>query len=149
MTDPVVKTVEVPCSAARAFDVFVRNTAKWWPLDRHSVSAGAGKAARDITIDPHVGGAIRETTHEGNISEWGRVLEFAEGKAFAMTWHPGNPASLATHLRLEFIQLAPDRTRVVLTHSGWEVLAGDADERRNGYNSGWNGVLDVFEKAAA
>ena len=65
MTDPVIKTIDVPCSPARAFDVFVRNTARWWPLDRHSVSAGQGQTARDITIEPRVGGAIYETTHDG------------------------------------------------------------------------------------
>ena len=142
MTDPVIKTIDVPCSPARAFDVFVRNTARWWPLDRHSVSAGQGQTARDITIEPRVGGAIYETTHDGARSDWG-----AEGSHFAMTWHPGNPVAQATRLDIRFTELSADRTRVELTHSGWEVLGDDAETRRDGYNNGWNGVLDAYQAA--
>ena len=32
MLDPIVKTIEVPCSQKEAFSVFVENMGSWWPF---------------------------------------------------------------------------------------------------------------------
>ncbi len=142
MPDPVVKTVDVNCSAAEAFDVFVNRTAKWWPLEKHAVSAGSGNAALAVTIEPRVGGAVYETMHNGERAEWGTVLEFTPGEKLAMTWHPGSNGDNPTRVDVEFEALDDARTKVTLTHSGWEVWADKADTMRDNYNGGW--VL-VFE----
>ena len=53
MPQPVIKTIEVPCSQDRAFDIFARDLGTWWPRDRHSVSAmkheTAAKAVGHVT----------------------------------------------------------------------------------------------------
>jgi hypothetical protein len=36
---------------------------------------------------------------------------------------------------------APEGTRVVLTHSGWEKLSANAQQARDSYNQGWEGVF--------
>jgi hypothetical protein len=36
---------------------------------------------------------------------------------------------------------APEGTRVVLTHSGWEKLGAKAQKARDGYNQGWETVF--------
>lgn len=144
MTDPIVKTIEVPCSAARAFEVFVHKIAAWWPLDRHSVSAGAGQAARSVTIEPHVGGAVYEVMADGARAEWGRVLVFDDGVGLRMTWHPGNPVDKATQLDLRFVEQAPDRTLVTLTHSGWTVWGDEARDKHQNYTHGWDVVLSPY-----
>ncbi|GAB4259571.1 MAG: hypothetical protein Kow0013_02370 [Pararhodobacter sp.] len=141
MTEPIIKTIDVPCSAQRAFDTFVHRISDWWPLDGHAVSAATGKAALGVTIEPRVGGRVYETMHDGQQTDWGKVLTYAEGEAFSMTWHPGNNADNATHVAVRFEALDHSRTRVTLTHSGWEIWATEADAKRDSYNSGWDFVL--------
>ena len=40
MIDPIEKTLVVPLTPDRAFDLFTNRMASWWPLDKHSLSAG-------------------------------------------------------------------------------------------------------------
>lgn len=141
MTDAIVKTLQVPCAPERAFDIFVNRIASWWPLDGHAASAAAGKAALAVTIEPHVGGAVFETMHDGSRTDWGEVLEFEEGRKLAMTWHPGNNADNPTRVDVVFEAASEGQTRVTLTHSGWEIWGDSAADRRENYDSGWDFVL--------
>jgi uncharacterized protein YndB with AHSA1/START domain len=148
MTDPIIKTIDVPCAPQRAFDVFVRKITDWWPLDGHAASAAAGKAALGVTIETHVGGRVYETMHDGQQTDWGQALTFEEGRAFSMTWHPGNNADFPTHVALSFEDIGGGRTRVTLTHSGWEIWAGEAAAKRENYDNGWDFVLGQRYAAA-
>ncbi len=141
MTDPIVKTIIVDCDAATAFEVFVTRIAGWWPLDGHTASAADGKAAQAVTIEPRVGGAFYETTHDGGRNEWGEVLEYDPGRRIATTWHPGNNKDAPTHLAVDFEDHGANETRVTLTHSGWEIWGEKADEMRENYDKGWNFVF--------
>ena len=146
MTDPVVKQIKVPCSAADAYDVFVNRTASWWPLDKHSASAGQGQTARNLTIEPRVGGAVYETMFDGSHDAWGKVLECQPGRRFVMTWHPGNNKDAPTEVSVDFVDLPEGGARVTLTHSGWEAFGNRAEDMRKGYNDGW---VRVFEERFA
>ncbi|KPA20081.1 hypothetical protein shim_35790 [Shimia sp. SK013] len=141
MTDPIVKTVVVKCGAAKAFDVFARETSRWWPLDNHSVSAGSGKAALAITIEPDVGGAVYETMHDGTRTDWGRVLEYVPGDRLTITWHPGSGADTSTRVSVVFEDQGAGECRVTLTHSGWESWKDKAEDMRGNYNKGWDIVF--------
>lgn len=143
MTDPIVKTIEVACSANEAFDIFVHNTTAWWPLGGHSVSAGSGAVAQALTIEPRIGGAVYETMHNGQRSEWGKVLSFDAGRGFSMTWHPGASADQSTEVSVTFDDVPEGRCRVQLTHSNWENLGAKAEDMRGSYNGGW---VRVFEE---
>lgn len=143
MLEPIVKTIDVACAPDHAFMVFVARIAKWWPLDGHAVSAAHGKAALDVTIEPHVGGAIYETMFDGARSDWGKVLVFEPGAQLSMTWHPGNNADNPTRVDVVFEARGADITRVTLTHSGWEVWADAAAARRDSYDGGWDRVFGV------
>ena len=150
MTEPIIKTIEVPCSAARAFDIFVTRIAKWWPLDGHAASAAAGKAALAVTVEPRVGGHIYETMYDGTRTDWGEILEFVPDQRLAMTWHPGNNAEKPTRVEIAFEPVSEAVTRVVLTHSGWEVWGEDAADKRENYDTGWDFVLgERYASAAA
>ncbi|SEW28833.1 Activator of Hsp90 ATPase homolog 1-like protein [Aliiroseovarius sediminilitoris] len=148
MTDPIVKKVNVACDPDRAFDVFVNRTTSWWPLGGHAVSAGQGKAALAVTIEPRVGGAVYETMFDGARTDWGKVLVFEAGRKLSMTWHPGNNADAPTRVDVEFEGLGDGTTRVTLTHSGWEVWGEDADTRRGSYDGGWDNVFGICYAAA-
>lgn len=141
MSDPIVKTVVVPCDAARAFDVFTNRMSKWWPLDGHAASAAVGKAALAVTIEPRVGGAVYETMWDGGRDTWGEVLEFEPGRKLAMTWHPGNNKDNPTRVSVDFEEIGEAQTRVTLTHSGWEVWGDAAADMRGNYDGGWDFVF--------
>lgn len=140
MTDPIVKRLDLACTPAHAFDVFVNRTARWWPLGSHAVTASEGKPALAVTIEPRVGGAVYETAQDGSRHPWGEVLAFETGREIAFTWHPGGSADQATRVSVAF-EDHDGGTRVTLTHSGWEVWAGEATERRGNYDSGWDMVF--------
>lgn len=70
MTDPIVKTLDLPCAAARAFDIFMRDTTPWWP-GSDSVSAGAGAVPQAVIIEAKQGGVVFEILHDGRRTDWG------------------------------------------------------------------------------
>lgn len=141
MTDPIIKTIVVNGAPDHAFDVFVNRIAKWWPLDGHAVSAAKGQAALAVVIEPRVGGAIYEAMFDGTREDWGEVLVFEEGRRLAFSWHPGTNRGRPTRVEVAFEAQSAAQTKVTLTHSGWEVWAGDAPDKRSGYDSGWEYVL--------
>ena len=147
MTDPIIKTVTVNCSAEHAFNVFTNRIGAWWPLATHAVSAADGKAALDATIEPRLGGAICETKHDGSRSDWGTVLIYEPFTAFAMSWHPGTNPDKPTRVDVEFDEL-DDQTVVTLTHSGWEVWGDEAAAKVVGYTQGWGTILGELYAAA-
>ncbi len=148
MTDSIIKTLDVSCDAAQAFDIFVNRIAAWWPLDGHAVSAAAGKVAVAVTIEPKVGGAVFETMYDGTRTDWGEILEFEPGRKLAMTWHPGNNADNPTRVDVVFDDLLDGGSRVTLTHSGWEVWGDQAADKRGNYDKGWDFVLGERYAAA-
>lgn len=149
MTDPIVKSVQVKCSAEHAFNVWVSRIADWWPLDTHAVSLADGKSAQSVEIEPFVGGGIIETKHDGSQTRWGTVQEFVPAKRFAMTWHPGYGADKQTLVEVSFTATATGAT-VTLTHSGWQVWGDDARNRITGYVEGWAHILgDLYAPICA
>ena len=145
-TDPIQKTIRVPLPPEAAFDLFTTKIGTWWPVDSHSVSAGLGAPSQSLTLEARLGGELVEIASDGSRHVWGEVLEWSPGQALRLTWHPGKMADQQTEVRVTFAAEG-DGCAVVLTHSGWEAL-GDGATPRNGYNSGWNGVLEQFVAAA-
>ncbi len=147
MLPPVVKTITVPCPPERAFDLFTRDIAKWWPLDKNSVSAMSGHVARDILLDPQLGGEIHEIDHQGNQLLWGSFAAFSRPERLVINWHINRPANEATIVEVLFTK-SGENTEVTLSHSGWETLGDQAETTRNGYNAGWVYVFtDCFQAA--
>ena len=140
MTDPIVKTVTVTVSPDKAFARFTNEIMRWWPVGKHSVSAGQGKAAQNVVIEPREGGDVYEITHSGERAEWGVITKWNPPQGFTMTWHPGNGPEKATELSVGF-EATQGGTVVTLTHSGWAILADRATEVRGHYSSGWDFVL--------
>lgn len=144
MSKPIVKSVCVPVPPAAAFERFTAEIMSWWPIAKHSVSAGQGKMPQDIVFETRLGGAVYEILPDGSRSDWGEITRWQEGQGFAMTWHPGKGPEGATRLELQF-ESEGNGARVTLTHSGWEALAEQAETARSHYSSGWDHVLgDCF-----
>ena len=130
------KTVELDAPLARAFEVWTGHVGRWWPLARHSIG---GPDTTSCSIEPHVGGRVYETTRSGEEHVWGTVTVWEPPRRVAHSWHPQVELSLRTMVLVMFTPLAPTRTRLSLTHSGWQP---GQEERRSRYHEGWDSVLE-------
>ncbi len=144
MLDPIVKTIEVPCSQERAFRVFVSEMGSWWPLDKRSMSMKSGKPAKSLRIEPKLGGKIVEIGHDDTEHLWGTIKSYDPHDSISMDFHMGMPAESASLVEVRFTALGNERTRVELTQSNWEAFGEMAGMLRGGYASGW---VIIFEQA--
>ena len=85
MPDPVIKTIEVPCSQANAFSIFIDKVGSWWPRDKNSVSAMQGEVAKKVEIEAKTGGSIHEIGHDDTRHEWGSSPPTA--RQISWYWH--------------------------------------------------------------
>ena len=77
---PVVKTVSVRAAPAQAFDYFVRDLARWWPLAQFHT----GPDPVDCAIEPRAGGRVFERAADGRETLWGTVLAYEPPQAAAL-----------------------------------------------------------------
>lgn len=138
------KVVTVPLSQNAAFKLFTEGMGTWWPALTHSV---AQSTATTAGMDARIGGEIYEQTDAGRVT-WGTISAWDAPDGFASTWHPGYGSELATQLTVRFIAEGPSTTRVELEHRGWEVHGEDAEERYQGYTTGWDPVLARYVERA-
>lgn len=147
MTDepaPLIHTLVVPLAPAQAFDLFVHQLARWWPLRSHSCG---GDDAVDVEFEPRVGGAVTERTRQGARHPWGTLTAWDPPAHFAMSWHPGQPVAQATRVSVRFVADAAG-CRVELCHDGWAARGPDAPVQRGNYDQGWALVLGQFRQMA-
>jgi len=142
--EPIVKTIEVPCSQEKAFKVFVNEMGTWWPLDKRSMSMKSGKPAKSLRIEPKQGGKIVEIGHDDTEHLWGTIKSYDPYDSIALDFHMGLPAENASLVEVRFTALQQERTRVELTQSNWEAFGDMAEMMRRGYGSGW---VIIFEQA--
>jgi hypothetical protein len=138
---PVVKTLDVRCSAETAFRKYVHEAAQWWPLDTHALSPENNTKAIELIVEPHVGGRVYEVAADGRQFDWGEVLAYESGRRFAMTWQLGQPRAQSGDVDVRFEPLTETTCRVTLTHSGWERMGEAGAQMRNGYDNGWQSVF--------
>ena len=109
MLDPIIKTIEVPCSQEEAFDVFVNEMDTWWPLGKFSVSAMGGAPAKAIRVEAKPGGTIVEIGPSGTEYLWGTVRSYDPHDFFSMDFHfapPGDKVDARTIVEVRFTTLA-------------------------------------------
>ncbi len=143
MIEPLEVSVVVQCDAAHAFAVFTASTSLWWPVS-HSVSHQPGLA---VTFEPRTGGRLFERAPDGTEFDWGEITLWDPPQRLAYLWHLGADRSLATQVRIEFVSLTADSTRVEIMHSGWDGLGDLGPARRDRNQRGWGGLLPHFVAA--
>ncbi|MEO0425254.1 MAG: SRPBCC domain-containing protein [Pseudomonadota bacterium] len=139
----VEKTITVPVSAARAFELFTSHVGRWWPLETHSVSAQMAQApAASCAFDAHEGGEFFEIDGNGERHVWGVVECWRPGERLTFSWYPGLTPASATRVDIRFEAVSAGETRILLRHDGWEQRGDQASQVRDQYHSGWDPVLE-------
>ncbi|MEL6522695.1 MAG: SRPBCC domain-containing protein [Pseudomonadota bacterium] len=143
---PLQKSVTVPLPRDKAFTLFTNGMGKWWPGESHSLSARDGQTPQKLEVEPHVGGRIWETTHDGRRLPWARITEWEPGQRFGFDWHVGQDEEDATQVLVVFSH-SDLGTRVDLTHGGFDRTPAGTEASAS-YDSGWDLVLNgCFGKA--
>ena len=143
--DPVRKSLRVACTPERAFELFTAKIGTWWPTHSHSIG---GEQVVGVVFEGRLGGRIFERHSDGGEGEWGQVLEWDAPHRFVMSWYPGHDPDESTELEVRF-EPDGDGARVELEHRGWERRGQRAREMREGYDNGWNSVLEGFVTVVA
>ena len=145
---PIQRSTVVAAERGRAFDVFVRRLADWWPLTPFSVG---GDRVRTVVVEEGVGGKVTEVWDDGTERVWGDVLEWDEPASFVMTW---NVTGTPTVVALRFAQVSDAVTKVDLEHRGWDKLteaelgedcAIPGGYRGGAFHQGWAEILGRFQ----
>lgn len=147
MLDPIIKTIEVPCSQEKAFTVFIKELDSWWPVEKFSTSAMRGETVKSIRVDARAGGTIVEIGPGGKEQLWGTIKSYDPHDFISMDFHLPHPSEEKISFSLvevRFTSLEEEKTRVVLTQSNWEAFGDMAEMMRGGYGGGW---AVIFEKA--
>jgi len=141
---PVRKSVVVDAPVEHAFRVFTERTSEWWPLKTHSVHE---ELVEQAVFEPRLGGAVFEVWRDGR-EEWGTITVWDPPHRLVYTWHPGHTVEEATEVEVCFTQ-QEGSTLVELEHRGWEARGVRAGEIREGYDSGWARILQLYAEAAS
>ena len=148
MFESVIKTIEVSCGQEKAFQVFVNEMPRWWPLEKCSVSMMDGQLPKSLAIETRQGGGIVETGHDDAAHHWGKVVACNPHDYFSMDFYMGlSPGKSVALVELRFTSLEAERSRIELTHSNWEAYGDMAEMMHNSYAQGWNIVLGAYQAA--
>jgi len=130
------KTVVVPASVERSWEVFTERIGEWWPFASHSLG---GSKTETAFVTPEL---IYERWQDGTERTWGHVLAWEPPHRLVFTWEVGEDSG--NEIEVRFLREG-DGTRVELEHRGWEEGTADA---WSSYDAGWAGVLGCYEAAA-
>ena len=148
--EPIRRSVTVRTSVERAFGLFTQDIGTWWPLETHSRAADLdvqGVKVERVEFQTRTGGQVLEHMSDGDVLPWGEILAWEPPSRFVMAWKPNSTPKPPTELEVRFTAV-DGGTLVEVEHRGWERLGEIATEARQGYASGWPGVLARFERAA-
>jgi uncharacterized protein YndB with AHSA1/START domain len=148
---PVRTEIVVEAPVERAFDVFTRGIASWWPRDMHIIE---GELA-DMVFEPRVGGRIFDRNTHSDECAWARVLGYEPPHRVVFSWDITTQWQIETdpdrtsEVEVRFIAESDTQTRVELEHRGIE-RHGDGWEGMYGAVSspgGWSKGLAAFAAA--
>jgi DNA-binding transcriptional ArsR family regulator/uncharacterized protein YndB with AHSA1/START domain len=151
--EPVERRVTVKVSPERAFQVFTEGFGTWWPLGTHSIGieevepGEAPVAPETAVIEPREGGRVFERHADGTELGWGTVTAWEPPRRVVIAWNPSRQDRPTTEIEVTFTPEG-EGTRVDLIHRGWERLGPRGADVREGYASGWPGVLAGYARTA-
>jgi uncharacterized protein YndB with AHSA1/START domain len=148
--EPVVRSVNVELPVEETFELFTAGMDRWWPLHIHSLAVDTFEGrvtAERVVFEQHKGGRIYEVMSDGREGDWGSVLDWEPPTRVVFSWKPNLTDNPPTEIEVRFRAIG-EGTEVELEHRGWERLGDLASQRREGYETGWIRLLDLFRTAA-
>jgi DNA-binding transcriptional ArsR family regulator len=149
--EAVRREVVVEVGQAVAFEIFTADMTSWWPARHHIGSA----PIQEIVIEPRVGGRWYTHHEDGTETDTGVVTAWEPPGLFAVTWQIGADwkfhPDFVTTVTVHFAADGPDRTRVVLEHSGLDAYGADAAAMRETFEAegAWTATLAAYAARAA
>jgi hypothetical protein len=142
----VFRTVSVPLTQARAFELFTTRMTEFW-LKEHSI--GASELA-EVVVEPRNGGRWFERGVDGKECQWGRVAAWDPPRKVLLLWQIGvdwqfDP-EFETEVEVTFSEDGLGRTRVDLRHRNLQRYGDKTDQMRAIFDdpAGWTGTLAGF-----
>lgn len=144
---PIVKSVVVKPSPARAFDMFAAQMGRLWPP-----AQTPGKSPVDVVVEPRAGGRWFERDAAGVETLWGDVLAYEPPERLLLGWRLDatftyNP-KLLMEVEITFLASPGGGTMVRLEHRHLERLGADAERIAERINQGWPQRLAEFQTFA-
>lgn len=136
----VRESVQVNLPPAGAFHLFTDGINEWWPLDE-GYSFG-GDRAKEIHLEPRVGGGLYEKWVDGDKFLTGRVIDCERPNRIVFTWRDREGRG---EMEVD-VRFTPegDGTRVTVEHRGFERLGPGGEDLAARYAGGWPRVLQAF-----
>lgn len=141
----VHQAVHVPLPPPEAFRLFTEGIGEWWPLEE-GYSYG-GDQAKEIHLEPRVGGRFFERFVDGDELQVGRVTQCDPPHRIVFSWRDPDWTG-ETEVDVTFNADA-DGTSVSLTHRGFDRLGPDGEAIAASYGGGWPRVMERFTQRAS
>jgi Activator of Hsp90 ATPase homolog 1-like protein len=142
----VSRSVSVPLSQARAFELFATRMTEFWPKE-HSI--GDSELA-EVVIEPRSGGRWFERGVDGGECQWGRVAVWEPPRKVVLLWQIGADwqfdPEFETEVEVTFSVEGPDRCRLDLRHCNLQRYGDRTEQMRAIFDdpAGWTGTLTGF-----
>ena len=142
----VVRSVSVPLSQARTFELFTTRMTDFWPKE-HSIG---GSEIAEVVVEPGAGGRWFERGVDGGECLWGRVATWDPPRKVVLLWQIGADWQFDPHFETEveviFSEEQSGRTRLELRHRNLQRYGNDTERMRAVFDhpDGWTGTLARF-----
>ncbi|WP_350276268.1 SRPBCC domain-containing protein [Kribbella sp. HUAS MG21] len=142
--DELTAEIEVPATAAVAFELFTDEFGRWWPPE---FSWSGAELLTDIGI---LDGVLYELGPHGLQWDWGRVLVWEPARRFVFSWQIGPDrvpvprAEDASEVEVTF-----DGSSVRVAHRGWERHGEAGEAYRENFRQVWPYALGRFAEHVA
>jgi len=146
----VVRSVTVPLSQARTFELFTGRMTDFWPPE-HSIGTSA---IAEVVVEPRVGGRWFERGVDGSECAWGRVASWEPPRKVVLLWQIGADWQFDPDFEAEvdvtFTEDGSGRTRLDLRHRNLQRYGDQVEQMRAIFDSpgGWTGTLTRFVELA-
>jgi hypothetical protein len=142
----IVRSVSVPLSQARTFELFTTRMTEFWPKE-HSI--GSTELA-EVVLEPRYGGRWFERGVDGSECPWGRVASWDPPREVVLLWQIDAgwrfDPDFETEVEVTFTEDGPDRTRLELRHRNLQRYGDNTEQIRAIFDhpDGWTGTLTRF-----
>jgi hypothetical protein len=149
-----VIALRVRATPRHTFDTFVNDIGEWWHPNGLFVFHPNGTG--QLRFDPGPKGRLVERLSDGGEFEVGQISVWDPPRRLTFSWRQASfSADQTTHVDVSFEAVA-DETRVLVVHTGWDVIPGDHVAKHGfpetiflrRHAEWWQSLLKALERSA-